>query len=40
MYEKGGGAEYWKGVEEELDRLKRDRKIQVISYLYHEKIKK
>lgn len=40
VYEKGGGAGYWKGVEEELEKRNKETKKPVISYLYHEKIKK
>lgn len=35
-----GGAAYWKQVEDEISRLREQIDIPVISYLYHDKIKK
>lgn len=39
VYEKGGAA-YWKGVETELKELRNKMRVPLISYLYHDKIKK
>lgn len=35
-----GGGEYWKRTEDELARLQERTGVPVISYLYHDKIKK
>lgn len=40
IYLCGGGGEYWKLVEREIDALRQTLDIPVISYLYHNKIKK
>lgn len=40
IYEKGGEKAYWKEVEREMEDLRKEMKIPLISYLYHEKIKK
>ena len=40
VYEKGGGAAYWKGVETQLEEMRHKMSVPLISYLYHEKIKK
>lgn len=40
IYEKGGGAVYWKGLEEEMERLGRGMRVPLVSYLYHEQIRK
>ncbi len=40
IYEKGGGAAYWKEVEAELEETEKEIEIPFVSYLYHEKIRK
>lgn len=40
IYLKKGGAEYWQGVEQEMEALRQSIDVPVISYLYHEKIRK